>query len=133
MKGKNMKKGTYVDGFLLVVPKNKVAEYKKMATLGKKVWMKHGALDYKECKGNDLKPKGMPGVKSPTFINISKAKPGETVWFSFIVFKSKKHRDQVNAKVMSDPEMNDPAWNEKSMPMDMKRFSYGGFSVEVGV
>lgn len=128
-----MKKGAYVDGFLLVVPKNRVADYKKMAAFGKKIWLKHGALDYKECKGDDLNPKGMPGVKSSNFTSISKAKPGETVWFSFIVFKSKKHRDQVNAKVMSDPEMNDPAWNGKSMPMDMKRFSYGGFSVEVGV
>ncbi len=128
-----MTKGSYVDGFLLVVPKNKAAEYKKMAELGKKIWMKHGALDYKECKGDDLKPKNMTTAKSPTFINVAKAKPGETVWFSFIVFKSKKHRDAVNSKVMKDPAMNDPAWNNKSMPVDMKRFSYGGFNVEVGV
>jgi len=125
-------KGKYVDGFLLVVPKNKVAEYKKMATLGKKVWMKHGALDYKECRGDDLRPEGMPGLKSRTFTDAAKAKSNETVWFSFIVFKSRKHRDAVNAKVMKDPAMNDPKWKDKPMPFDMKRFSYGGFKVEVG-
>jgi uncharacterized protein YbaA (DUF1428 family) len=126
-------KGSYVDGFLLVVPKGKVAEYKKMAALGKKVWMKHGALDYKECMGDDVAPTGpMPGVKQLHFPSIIKAKKGETVWFSFIVFKSRKHRDQVNAKVMKDPIMNDDSWKDKPMPMDMKRFAYGGFKVEVG-
>ncbi len=128
-----MTKGKYVDGFLLVIPKKKVALYKKMAALGKKVWMKHGALDYKECVGNDLKPKGMPGMKPRLFTDAAKAKKNDTVWFSFIVFKSKKHRDQVNAKVMKDPLMNDPSFDMKDMPMDMKRFCYGGFTVEVGV
>jgi uncharacterized protein YbaA (DUF1428 family) len=126
-----MAKGTYVDGFLLVVPKGKVREYKKMAALGKKIWMKHGALDYKECVGDDLRPKGSPGWKPRSFSDAAKAKPSETVWFSFIVFKSKKHRNEVNAKVMKDPLMNDPNFDEKSMPMDMKRFIYGGFKVEV--
>ncbi len=116
-------KGAYVDGFLLVVPKGKAAEYRKMATLGKKLWMKHGALDYKECVGDDLTPKGFPSA--------IKAKKGETVWFSFIVFKSRKHRDEVNAKVMKDSSMD--AWKDQPMPMDMKRFAYGGFKVEVGV
>lgn len=125
-------KGTYVDGFLLVVPKKKIAEYKQMAELGKKVWMKHGALEYMECMGDDLRAKSMGGMKPRTFIQAADAKPNETVWFSFIVFKSKKHRDAVNAKVMKDPLMNDPNWKDKPMPMDMKRFSYGGFSVEVG-
>jgi len=125
-------KGSYVDGFLLVVPKNKVAEYKKMAALGKKLWMKHGALDYKECRGDDLRPKSMPGPKPRSFADVAKAKRGETVWFSFIVFKSKKHRDAVNAKVIKDPLMNDPQWKDKSMPVDMKRFVYGGFTVEIG-
>lgn len=128
-----MKKGAYVDGYLLVVPKSKVQDYKKMAAVGKKVWIKHGALDYKECMGDDLQPKGMPGMKARSFAEAAKAKTGESVWFSFIVFKSKKHRDAVNAKVMKDPEMNDPAWKDMPMPMDMKRFSYGGFTVEVGV
>lgn len=124
--------GSYVDGFLFVVPKNKIAEYKKMAALGKKIWLKHGALDYKECVGDDLDPQGMPGVKQRSFVSAAKAKENETVWFSFIVFKSKKHRDQVNAKVMEDPAMQNPEWNNKEMPFDMKRFSYGGFKVEVG-
>ncbi len=121
----------YVDGFLLVVPKNKAGEYKKMAQLGKKIWMKYGALDYKECKGDDLRIKPMGGHKARSFIDAAKAKAGETVWFSFIVYKNKKHRDQVNKKVMSDPAMNDPKWQTMPMPMDMKRFSSGGFTVEV--
>ncbi|MBX4188122.1 MAG: DUF1428 domain-containing protein [Candidatus Doudnabacteria bacterium] len=127
-----MKKGAYVDGFLLVVPKNKVSEYKKMAAFGKKLWMKHGALDYKECKGDDLQSKYSPDMKPRTFNEAAKAKQGETIWFSFIVFKSKKHRDAVNAEVMKDPAMNNPTWQDKPMPMDMKRFTYGGFKVEVG-
>jgi uncharacterized protein YbaA (DUF1428 family) len=127
-------KGSYVDGFLFVVPKGKAAEYKKMAEWGKKLWMKHGALDYKECVGDDITPKGsMPGIKQLHFPTVIKAKKGETVWFSFIVFKSRKHRDEVNAKVMKDPSMNDDTWKDKPMPMDMKRFAYGGFKVEVGV
>lgn len=124
-------KGKYVDGFLLVVPKKKAAEYKKMAVMGKKAWLKHGALDYKECIGDDLHPEGM-GMKPRSFAEAIQAKRNETVWFSFIVFKSRKHRDQVNAKVMKDPIMNDPAWQNKPMPFDMKRFCYGGFKVEVG-
>lgn len=121
----------YVDGFVFVVPKKKLAEYRKMAELGKKVWKKYGALDYKECVGDDLNPKGMGGPKPLSFLKMAKAKPGETVWFSFIVYKSKQHRDAVNAKVMKDPIMTDPQWKDKPMPFDMKRFAYGGFSVIV--
>lgn len=124
-----MTKTTYVDGFILVVPKSKVAAYKKMAQLGARVWKKYGALDYKECMIDDAKPKGI----SFNFPKMTKLKKGETVWFSYITFKSKKHRDQVNKKVMSDPAMNDPQWSEMSMPMDMKRFAYGGFKVVVSV
>ncbi|MDP2668222.1 MAG: DUF1428 domain-containing protein [bacterium] len=123
----------YVDGFVLVVPQKRVAEYRKMAEVGKKVWMKHGALDYKECVGDDLRPKAMGGIKHRLFSEMAKAKSGETVWFSFIVFKSKKHRDAVNAKVMKDPIMNDPKWKDKPMPFDMERMTYGGFKVAVGV
>jgi uncharacterized protein YbaA (DUF1428 family) len=95
--------------------------------------MKHGALDYKECMGDDLKPKGeMAGMAPFTFLKMTKATPKETVWLSFIVFKSKKHRDQVNARVMSDPEMQNPKWKDKPMPFDMKRMAYGGFKVMVG-
>ncbi len=121
----------YLDGFVLVVPKKKLAEYRKMAELGKKVWMKHGALDYKECVGDDLRPKAMGGMKPLSFRDMAKAKSGETVWFSFIVYKSKLHRDAVNAKVMKDPIMNDPKWKDKPMPFDMKRMAVGGFRVVV--
>ncbi len=118
-------KGNYVDGYVLVVPKNKVLLYKKMAQLGAKLWKKHGALDYMECMIDDAKPKGIVF----NFPTMTKLKANETVWFSYITYKSKKHRDQVNAKVMKDPAMNDPIY--KDMPMDMKRFAYGGFKVIV--
>jgi len=120
----------FVDGFVIAVPKKKFAEYRAMARMGKKIWMKYGALDYKECVGADLHPKGMGGMKHRLFPEMAKAKSGETVWFSFIVYKSKKHRDTVNAKIMKDPVMNDPKWKDK-MPFDMKRFAYGGFKVIV--
>lgn len=123
-------KNKYVDGFLLVIPKDKIEEYKKMAQLGRSVWMKHGALDYKECMGDDVHPEGM-GMKPRSFMSAADAKENETVWFSFIVFKSREHRDEVNAKVMSDPAMNDPKMAEMTMPFDAKRFCYGGFQVEV--
>jgi uncharacterized protein YbaA (DUF1428 family) len=120
----------YVDGFVFVVPKKNMAAYKKMAQLGKKLWMKYGALDYKECMGDDLKP-NMGGMKSRLFPEMARAKPGDAVWFSFIVYKSKKHRDEVNAKVMKDPAMNDPKYKDMPMPFDMKRMAYGGFKVVV--
>ena len=120
----------YVDGFVFVVSKKKVADYRKMA-VGKKMWMKYGALDYKECMGDDLRPKGMGSMKHRLFPEMAKAKSGEMVCFSFIVYKSKSHRDQVNAKVMKDPMMNDPKWKDKPMPFGMKRFAYGGLKVVV--
>lgn len=83
----------YVDGFVFTVPKDKVAEYKKMAKEGAEAWMRHGALNYFECKGEDLKAKETGGEKPLEFTKLTKAKPNETVWFSFIIFKSKKHRD----------------------------------------
>lgn len=119
----------YVDGFVFVVPKKNLASYRKMAKLGKKVWMKHGALEYKECMGDDLKVKSMGGPMPLSFTKLAKARGNETVWFSFIVYKSKQHRDSVNAKVMKDPLMNDPEWSSKAMPFDMRRFAYGGFQV----
>jgi len=125
-------KGTYVDGFLFVVAKNKLGAYKKMAEFGKKIWTKHGALDYKECAGDDLKIKPMGGMKARSFIDAAKGKTGEIVCFSYIVYKSRAHRDAVNKKVMSDPAMNDPKWAKQEMPFDMKRFCYGGFKVIVG-
>ncbi len=129
---KKTSKATYVDGFVLVVPKKNKAAYKKMAQFGKKLWMKHGALDYMECIGDDLKPKAMGGPIPLTFLKMAKAKPTDTVWFSFITYKSKKHRDEVNKKVMSDPIMNDPKkWENFVMPNDMKKMAYGGFKAEV--
>lgn len=120
----------YVDGFVLVVPKKNMAAYRKMAQMGSKLWRKHGALDYKECVGNDLNPKtgGMPMLPFP---KMTKTKPGETVVFSYIVYKSRAHRDAVNKKVVKDPVMHDSKWKDMPMPFDMKRMAYGGFDVIV--
>ena len=118
---------TYVDGFVFVVARKNLEKYKKMARAGGKTWKKHGALHYKECIGDDLHP----AFVKLTFPKLVKLKPGETVWFSFITYRNKAHRDAVNKKVMSDPAMNDPQWKDKAMPFDMKRMSYGGFKVLV--
>jgi len=117
----------YVDGFVIPIPKRNLKEYRRIAQLAGKVWRDHGALDYKECVGEDLAIKGHPIV---TFPKLAKVKAGETVVFSYILYKSRKHRDKVNAKVMKDPRlanMMDP----KKCPFDMKRMSYGGFTVLV--
>lgn len=121
----------YVDGFVLVVPKDKVQEYTKMATEGRDTWMKYGALAYYECKGDDLEPREADGMKPLGFTELAKTSADETVWFSFIVFNSKEHRDEVNKKVMA--EMNEKYKDAKdlSMPFDMQRMAYGGFNVEV--
>jgi len=121
----------YVDGFVLVVPKSKIGEYKKMAQEGAEVWKKYGALDYFECMGEDLNRKSMGGPKPLTFTKMTKAKPNETVWFSFITFKSRKHRDEVNARVMKAMQEKYDKNQEMQMPFDMKRMAYGGFQVEV--
>jgi uncharacterized protein YbaA (DUF1428 family) len=121
-----MKKGAYVDGFVLSIPKKSTAKYKKIASEAKDVWMKFGALDYKECKIDDAKPKHV----AFTFAKMAKTKPTETVWFSFVVYKSKSHRDVVNKKVMTYFEKKYS--NNMDMPFDMKRFAYAGFTVEVG-
>ena len=116
---------SYVDGFVLVVPKKNLAAYKTMARKAGKIWREHGALDYHECVGDDLKTKyGLP------FPKLTKAKPNEIVLFSFIVYKSRAHRDKVNAKVMSDPRLEAAA---KDMPFDMKRMAFGGFKTLVQV
>jgi uncharacterized protein YbaA (DUF1428 family) len=115
---------SYVDGFVLVVPKKKLAVYKRMATLASKVWRDHGALDYRECVGEDLKVKfGMP------FTKLAKTKLSETVVFSYIVYKSRAHRDKVNAKVMADKRIT--ASMAQEMPFDPKRMAYGGFKTLV--
>jgi uncharacterized protein YbaA (DUF1428 family) len=117
----------YVDGFVLVVPKAKRAAYKKMATEGKKIWKKFGVIDYKECRADDMTP---PNITF-TFPKMAKAKEGEEVWFSYIVFKSKAERNAINKKVMAYMEKKYADSKDMSMPFDMKRMSYGGFTVEV--
>src|SRR3990167_6972774 len=121
----------YVDGFVLVVPKDKADEYKKMAEGGRDVWVKCGALEYYECQGNDLVPQEMGGNKARAFPEMTGATSEDTVWFSFIVFKSKEHRDEVNAKVMEEMSKKMEGNKDMSMPFDMKRMAYGGFQVEV--
>lgn len=123
-----MIKGAYVDGFVLSIPKANTSKYKKMANEAKLVWKKFGALDYKECMIDDGKPKHV----TFTFAKMAKTKPTETVWFSFIVYKSRKHRDAVNKKVMA---YFDKKYGKDTMPMpfDMKRFAFGGFKVAVGL
>ncbi len=120
-------KGNYVDGFVLAIPKKNLAAYKAMAIIGKKVWMKHGALDYKECIIDDPKPMGV----TLTFGKLIKPSAGEIVAFSYIVYKSRAHRDMVNKKVMKDSMMNADKWKDKPMPFDMKRMAVGGFKVIV--
>ncbi|HUP44875.1 MAG TPA: DUF1428 domain-containing protein [Thermoanaerobaculia bacterium] len=113
----------YVDGFLLTVPKKKIDAYRRIARKAGKVWREHGALDYVECIGDDLAIKGVA-----SFRKTLKVKPGETVVFSWIAYKSKAHRDRVNAKAMKDPRLQ---MDTKSMPFDVKRMNYGGFKVLV--
>jgi len=114
----------YVDGFVLAVPKRKLESYRRLSRAAGKVWRDHGALEYRECVGDDLKIKmGVP------FSRLAKVKPGETVVFSWIVYKSRAARDRVNAKVMKDPRIAKSM--KEPMPFDVKRMSYGGFSVLV--
>ena len=115
----------YVDGFVLPVPKKNVQIYRRIAQKAGRIWREHGALEFRECVGDDLNVKmGMP------FPRMIKLKRGETVFFSWIVFKSRPHRDGVNAKVMKDPRLA-KMMDQKSMPFDVKRMSYGGFKVLV--
>ena len=115
----------YVDGFVLPVPKKNAAAYRRIATLASKVWCEHGALEYFEAMGDDVKP-----GKLTSFPQSVKLKAGEVPWFSWIVYKSRKHRDQVNAKVMKDPRL--AKWmTPAAMPFDARRMIYGGFKVMV--
>ena len=115
----------YVDGFLLPVPKRKVDAYLELSRKAGKVWKEHGALEYRECVGDDLNIKNMTG-----FPKVVKIKAGETVVFSWIVYKSRADRDRVNAKVMKDPRL-DKMMKGKEMPFDAKRMIYGGFKTKV--
>ena len=110
----------YVDGFVLPVPKKNTKAYLKMARTSAKIWREYGALDYKECVADDIKPKGML-----SFLKAVKARKGETVFFSFIVYKSRAHRDRVNKKVMKDPRI--AAMMPAPMPFDFRRMYFGGF------
>ncbi|MGB3072869.1 MAG: DUF1428 domain-containing protein [Candidatus Moraniibacteriota bacterium] len=117
----------YVDGYVLSIPKKNRAAYKKMARDGAAAWMKFGAIEYRECRADDVA--GQPGCSS--FPKLAKSKPDEEVWFSFVVFRSKKDRNRINKQVM---EYFTKKYDEKqmaSMPFDMKRMAMGGFSVEV--
>lgn len=116
----------YVDGFLVAVPKNKVDEYRKIARKAGKLWREHGALEYKECVGDDV-----PAGKVTSFPMSVKAKRNETVVFAYITYKSRAHRDKVNKKVMADPRMQEGS--EEKMPFDLQRMIYGGFEVLVDV
>jgi uncharacterized protein YbaA (DUF1428 family) len=121
----------YVDGFVLVVPKGKEADYQKMAEEGRDMWMKHGALQYFECRGDDLKQQEMGGMKSRAFAEMAGISDDENVWFSFIVFESKEHRDEVNKKVMDEMSEKYKDQTDFEMPTDMKKMAYGGFEVAV--
>ena len=116
---------SYVDGFVIPVPVKNLPAYKRMARLAGKVWREHGALEYKECIADDVKV-----GKLTSFPRSVKRKPGETVVFSWIVYRSRAHRDRVNAKVMKDPRIA-PMMDAKTMPFDGKRLIYGGFKVLV--
>jgi uncharacterized protein YbaA (DUF1428 family) len=113
----------YVDGFVIPIPKENVNAYRRLAQKAMKVWLDHGALEFRECVGDDLNVKmGLP------FPRGIKTKPSETVVFSYIVFESRAHRDRVNAKVMKGPRI---AKMPETMPFDVKRMMYGGFKTIV--
>jgi uncharacterized protein YbaA (DUF1428 family) len=114
----------YVDGFVLPVPKKSVAAYRRIAQRAGRIWREHGALEYRECVGEDLKVKGMT-----PFPRLARARAGETVVFAWIVYRSRAHRDRVNAKVMKDPRI--AKTGPDAMPFDPKRMAYGGFQVLV--
>ncbi len=115
----------YVDGFVLPIPSRQVEAYRRIARKAGKIWRDHGALEYRECVGDDLKVKmGVP------FPRLARVRRGETVCFSWIVYKSRAHRDRVNARVMKDPRMA-KMMEPGAMPFDIKRMAYGGFKVLV--
>jgi len=115
----------YVDGYVIPIPKKGLPAYRRIAQKASKIWREHGALEYRECAGEDLAVKcGLP------FPRLTKLKPGETVVFAWIVFKSRADRDRVNARVMKDPRIATMG-DAKSMPFDLKRMTYGGFKIIV--
>ena len=114
----------YVDGFVIPVPKKNVATYRRLARKCGRIWLEHGALEYKECVADDVKP-----GKVTSFPQSVRLKRGETVFFSWIVYRSRSHRDRVNAKVMADARLKQ--MNPASVPFDGKRMIYGGFAIAV--
>jgi uncharacterized protein YbaA (DUF1428 family) len=116
----------YVDGFVLPIPRKNLRAHASISRKAGRIWREHGALDYKECVGDDLKPKGM----APLFSKMARVRPGETVVFSWILFKSRAHRDRANARVMKDPRLNE-MMDPKAMPFDVKRMAYAGFRILV--
>ena len=115
----------YVDGFLIPVPRSKVKEYRRIAQKAGKVWVEHGALEYRECIGEDLKAAGMT-----SFRKSARTKSKETVVFSWVVYKSKADRNRIVKKVMKDPRLAD-MMDPKAAPFDARRMAYGGFKVIV--
>jgi uncharacterized protein YbaA (DUF1428 family) len=118
----------YVDGFIVAVPKKNIAAYRKMSTKAGKIWRQYGALDYREWIADDVKV-----GKLTSFPRSVKQKPGETVVFAWITYKSRAQRDKINAKVMADPRLKSSMGDMKSMPFDPKRMIYGGFTSLVKV
>jgi uncharacterized protein YbaA (DUF1428 family) len=114
----------YVDGFVIPVPKRKAAAYRRLARRAGKIWIEHGALEYRECRGEDVKP-----GKRTSFPQSVKQRAGEEVWFSWIVYRSRAHRDRVNARVMQDPRLQ--GMDPSQVPFDGRRMIYGGFEVQV--
>lgn len=121
----------YIDGFVIVIPKDKKEDYIRMAKGGRDAWMKHGALEYIESRGVDLAPQEMGDQKGRAFTEMAGANSDEEVWFSFIVFESKEHRDEVNAKVMAEMNEQMNEYADMQMPFDVRKMAYGGFQAEV--
>ena len=117
----------YVDGFVIAIPEDKLPEYRRIARKAGKVWREHGALEYRECVADDV-----PVGKLTSFPRAVKAKPGETIIFASITYKSRAQRDRINAKVMKDPRLAD-MMDPEANPFDLKRMIYGGFEVLVDV
>ena len=116
---------SYVDGYVLPVPKKNLRAYARMAQKAGKIWREHGAIEFRECVADDVKP-----GKYTSFPQSVKLKPGETVIFTWIVFKSRAHRDRVNNKVMKDPRLSN-MMDPKALPFDGKRMFWGGFKTLV--
>ncbi len=117
----------YIDGFVLSIPKDKLAAYKRVATKAGKLWREHGALEYRECVGDDMEVEHMLA-----FPKLAKSKPDEVVIFAYAVFESRKHRDAANKKIMADPRIAAMGTESKAI-FDCKRMAYGGFKTLVQV